>query len=45
MITLTKAKTIANAKDTLVLLKDPAQLRELQLERNDRQYLVTLANC
>jgi len=40
MITLTKAKTIAPAKDTLVLLKDPARLRELQLERNDRQYLV-----
>ncbi|MBP7514280.1 MAG: hypothetical protein KA791_07020, partial [Flavobacteriales bacterium] len=40
MITLTKAKTIATAKDTLVLLKDPARLRDLQLERNDRQYLV-----
>ena len=40
MITLTKAKTIAPAKDTLVLLKDPTRLRDLQLERNDRQYLV-----
>ncbi len=44
MITLTKAKTIASAKDTLVVLKDPARLRELQLERNDRQYLVEQLN-
>lgn len=44
MITLTKARAIADTKDTLVLLKDPARLRDLSLERNDRQYLLEQLN-
>ena len=36
MINLIKAKTPSATKDTLVVLKDPTQLRGLELERNDR---------
>ena len=44
MINLIKAKTPSATKDTLVVLKDPTQLRGLELERNDRQYLVEQLN-
>ncbi len=44
MITLTKSKTIAASKDLLVVLTDPARLRELDLERGDRQYLIEQLN-
>jgi leucyl aminopeptidase len=44
MIQLTKSKNIAAAKDTLVVLEDPARLRELDLERGDRQYLLEQLN-
>ncbi len=40
MITLSKSKTIAAGKDLMVILADPAQLREINLERGDRQYLL-----
>ncbi|MFT3884347.1 MAG: peptidase M17 [Flavobacteriales bacterium] len=39
MITLTRTTRTAGGKDLLVLLSDPAQLRGLDLERSDRQYL------
>lgn len=39
MIELTKSTRPAAGRDTLVILDDPARLRELELERNDRQYL------
>lgn len=39
MIDLIKSNRPAAARDTLVLLDSAAQLRNLDLERNDRQYL------
>ncbi len=39
MIAIAKASRPAAARDTLVLIGDTAQLRELDLERNDRQYI------
>ncbi len=39
MITLSKSAKPAAARDTLVVLDDIAQLRHLDLERADRQYL------
>ncbi|MBL7950246.1 MAG: leucyl aminopeptidase [Flavobacteriales bacterium] len=39
MITLSKSSRPAAARDTLVILDDIAQLRTLDLERSDRQYL------
>jgi leucyl aminopeptidase len=39
MITLVKTTRPAAARDTLVILDDAARLRDLDLERNDRQYL------
>lgn len=40
MLQITKTNRPSGAKDLLVLLSDPARLRELGLERNDRQYLL-----
>jgi leucyl aminopeptidase len=40
MITLAKTTRPAAARDTLVILEDTARMRELELERNDRQYLL-----
>ena len=37
MLQITKTNRPSGAKDLLVLLSDPARLRELGLERNDRQ--------
>jgi len=39
MIALSKSSRPAAARDTLVVLDNTAQLRNLDLERNDRQYL------
>jgi leucyl aminopeptidase len=39
MITITKTNRPTAARDTLVILDDVDRLRELELERNDRQYL------
>ncbi len=39
MIAIAKASRPAAARDTFVLIGDTAQLRELDLERNDRQYI------
>ncbi|HEY0976560.1 MAG TPA: leucyl aminopeptidase [Flavobacteriales bacterium] len=39
MITITKTNRPAPGRDTVALLTDPAQLRGLELERSDRQYL------
>ncbi|MDQ3101119.1 MAG: leucyl aminopeptidase [Bacteroidota bacterium] len=39
MISLVKTSRPTAARDTLVVIDDIAQLRELDLERNDRQYL------
>ena len=39
MIQLTKASRPSPGKDTLVIITDPAQLRDVELERPDRQYL------
>lgn len=39
MISLVKSSRPAAARDTLVVIDDLAQLRQLDLERNDRQYL------
>ncbi|MCW5899675.1 MAG: leucyl aminopeptidase family protein [Flavobacteriales bacterium] len=39
MVTLVKSTRTAAARDLMVVLEDPAQLRNLDLERNDRQYL------
>lgn len=39
MIELVKATRLAPARDSLVILQDLAQLRSLDLERADRQYL------
>ncbi|HMC98121.1 MAG TPA: hypothetical protein VKG92_10725 [Flavobacteriales bacterium] len=39
MTTLTKRDRPAATRDTLVVLDSPSQLRNLDLERNDRQYL------
>ncbi|HQV38270.1 MAG TPA: leucyl aminopeptidase [Flavobacteriales bacterium] len=40
MLQITKTNRTAGAKDMLVILADPAQLRSIDLERNDRQYLL-----
>lgn len=40
MITLSKSKNVAPGKDLLVVLTDTARLRDLDLERGDRQYLM-----
>ncbi len=40
MLKITKANRPSAAKDLLVILRDPAQLRGVDLERNDRQYLL-----
>ena len=40
MLTLAKASRSSAGKDTLVILADTAQLRHLDLERSDRQYLI-----
>jgi leucyl aminopeptidase len=40
MITLSKSKNVASGKDLLVVLTDTARLRDLDLERGDRQYLM-----
>lgn len=40
MITLTKTTRRSAGKDSLVVLSDTARLRELELERNDRQYIL-----
>ncbi len=39
MITLVKSSRPASSRDTLVIIDDNAQLRDLDLERNDRQYI------
>ncbi|MEZ4807411.1 MAG: peptidase M17 [Flavobacteriales bacterium] len=39
MISLSKSTRPAAGRDLLVVLSDPAQLRNIDLERNDRQYL------
>lgn len=40
MLQITKTNRAAGAKDLLVILSDPARLRSIDLERNDRQYLL-----
>jgi hypothetical protein len=40
MINLVKSSRPAAARDTLVILDDVARLRQLDLARNDRQYLL-----
>lgn len=40
MSTLSKSKNVAAGKDLLVVLTDTARLRDLDLERGDRQYLL-----
>ncbi len=40
MLTLAKVARSSGGKDTLVILTDTAQLRHLDLERSDRQYLI-----
>jgi leucyl aminopeptidase len=40
MLTLAKVARSSGGKDTLVILADTAQLRHLDLERSDRQYLI-----
>jgi leucyl aminopeptidase len=40
MLNLTKVARSSGGKDTLVILTDTAQLRHLDLERSDRQYLI-----
>jgi len=40
MITLTKSTRPSAARDSLVILSDIGQLRNLDLERGDRQYLI-----
>lgn len=40
MLQIAKTNRPSGAKDLLVVLSDPARLRELDLERNDRQYLL-----
>ncbi len=46
MITINKTSRPSAARDTLVILEDTDRLRELELERNDRQYLIEqLANA
>ncbi|MCB0767043.1 MAG: peptidase M17, partial [Flavobacteriales bacterium] len=45
MITLTKSTRPAAARDTLVILNDVGQLRALDLERGDRQYLIEQLNA
>ena len=40
MLNLTKVARSSGGKDTLVILSDTAQLRHLDLERSDRQYLI-----
>jgi len=44
MITLTRSKATTASKDLLVVLTDPSRLRELELERSDRQYLLEQLN-
>lgn len=45
MITLSKSSRPAAARDTLVILTDIGQLRNLDLERGDRQYLTEQLNA
>ncbi len=40
MLQISKTTRAAGAKDLLVILDDPGHLRSLDLERNDRQYLL-----
>ena len=40
MLQITKTTRITGAKDLLVILSDTARLRDIDLERNDRQYLL-----
>jgi leucyl aminopeptidase len=40
MLSISKTSRTMGAKDTLVILSNPAQLRGIDLERNDRQYLI-----
>ncbi len=40
MLQITKSARAAGAKDLMVILSDPAQLRSIDLVRNDRQYLL-----
>ncbi len=44
MITLTKSSRPSTSRDTLVVLDSISQLRNLDLERNDRQYLTEQLN-
>ncbi len=39
MISLSKSTRASASKDTLVILTDAAQLRDIELERSDRQYI------
>src|SRR5690606_10728485 len=39
MLQISRTTRASGAKDLLVILADPAELRNLDLERNDRQYL------
>jgi leucyl aminopeptidase len=40
MLAVTKTSRITDTQDNLVILTDPAKLRGIDLERNDRQYLI-----
>ncbi len=40
MLQISKTTRASGAKDLLVILSDPSQLRSVDLERNDRQYLL-----
>jgi len=40
MLNLVRTTRSSAGKDTLVILSDTAQLRHLDLERSDRQYLI-----
>ena len=40
MLQITRSTRAAGAKDQLVIITDPARLRSIDLERNDRQYLL-----
>ena len=40
MLSIAKTSRTTGAKDTLIILADTAQLRGIDLERNDRQYLI-----
>lgn len=40
MLQINKTSRVSGAKDLLVILSDTSQLRGIDLERNDRQYLL-----